>query len=51
VLAVATQEAGQGKLYTFNLSPSGDITGNTYTNVWGGFGNIKDFAFKKVAGQ
>jgi len=51
VLAVATQESGQGKLYTFNLTSAGEVSGSTYSNVYSGFGNIKDLAFKKVAGK
>lgn len=46
LVAVATQEAGEGKVYFFPIAATGDFTGNTYSKVFGGFQQINDITFK-----
>ncbi|MGN6416489.1 MAG: PKD-like family lipoprotein [Pseudobacter sp.] len=45
-LAVATYEGGEGKIYTFPISNTGDFVSNTYNNVYTGFGRIRNLEFK-----
>ena len=48
LIAVATNEGGQGKLYYFPIAATGNFTGNTYSKVFTGFGKINEIAFKSL---
>ncbi|MBO9635777.1 MAG: hypothetical protein J7578_21915, partial [Chitinophagaceae bacterium] len=46
LMMVAAQEGAEGKVYMFPIALTGDITGGTYRNVFGGFGQIRDVTYK-----
>lgn len=48
LIAVATQESGEGKLYYFPIAATGSFTANTYSKVFTGFGKINEIAFKSL---
>ena len=48
LIAVATQESGEGKLYYFPIAATGNFTANTYSKVFTGFGKINEIAFKSL---
>jgi hypothetical protein len=48
MIAVATRESGQGKVYYFPIAATGDFTGNTYSKVFSGFGQINEITFKSL---
>ncbi|NIG53760.1 PKD-like family lipoprotein [Chitinophaga sp. Cy-1792] len=45
-LAVATNTAGAGAVYFFEISTTGDFTGATYSNMVKGFGEIRNIIYK-----
>jgi hypothetical protein len=48
LIAVATKEGSEGKLYYFPIATTGLFTGNTYSKVFGGFKQINDIAYKSL---
>lgn len=48
LLMVASQEGAEGKVYLLSTELTGDITGGTYRNVYGGFGQIRDVTYKNT---
>lgn len=48
LIAIATNEGGNGKVYQFPLAATGDFAGNTYRNVYTGFGLINEITFKRA---
>ncbi|MBO9201600.1 MULTISPECIES: PKD-like family lipoprotein [Niastella] len=46
LIAVATHENGQGKVYYFPLATTGNFTNNTYSKVFTGFNKINEITFK-----
>ncbi|QQT24764.1 PKD-like family lipoprotein [Sphingobacterium spiritivorum] len=42
----ATYQAGEGKLYKFNISNTGDFVNNTYAKEYSGFAKIKNLEYK-----
>ena len=48
-IAVATLEGGaQGKLYFFQISPTGSFESNTYSKMYDGFGKINEITYKSL---
>ncbi|MGJ1264983.1 PKD-like family lipoprotein [Sphingobacterium spiritivorum] len=45
-LVVATYQAGEGKIYKFEISNTGDFAGDTYAKEYTGFKKIKDLEYK-----
>jgi len=48
LIAVATYENGQGKVYYFPLSANGNFTNNTYSKVFTGFNRINEITYKSL---
>jgi hypothetical protein len=48
LMMVATQEGAEGKVYFFPVDLTGDFTGGSYRNVFGGFGQIRDVTYKNT---
>ncbi|NML21752.1 hypothetical protein HHL16_12750 [Pseudoflavitalea sp. G-6-1-2] len=46
VMAVATDEGGEGKVYLFGTEATGNFVDNTYRSVFSGFGKISDITYK-----
>jgi hypothetical protein len=46
LIAVATHENGQGKVYYFPIAATGNFTNNTYSKVFTGFNKINEITFK-----
>ncbi|QEC43945.1 PKD-like family lipoprotein [Pseudobacter ginsenosidimutans] len=46
VLMAATKEGNEGKVYLFGVEATGDFTGGTYRQTFGGFGLIHDVTYK-----
>lgn len=45
-LVVATYNGAEGELYYFNLASTGDIEGHTYSDKFGGFGDIVQINYR-----
>ncbi len=45
-LYVATFDGTEGRVYYMNISPTGDISNNTYSKKFEGFGKVVDMAYK-----
>lgn len=45
-IVVATYNGTEGEVYYFDLSPTGDVANNTYSNKFGGFGNIVQLDYR-----
>lgn len=45
-LTAAIYQNGEGKVYKFSISNTGDFTGNTYTKEYTGFNRVKDLEYK-----
>lgn len=48
LIAVATHENGEGKVYYFPISATGNFTNNTYSKVFTGFNKINEITFKSL---
>ncbi|WP_207512629.1 PKD-like family lipoprotein [Longitalea luteola] len=48
LIAVATHENGEGKVYYFPISPTGSFVNNTYSKVFTGFNKINEITFKSL---
>ncbi|GGH56798.1 hypothetical protein HNQ91_000080 [Filimonas zeae] len=48
LIAIATNEGGAGKVYQFPLAATGAFAGDTYRNVYTGFGLIHEITFKRA---
>jgi hypothetical protein len=48
LIAVATHENGQGKVYYFPIAATGNFTNNTYSKVFTGFNKINEITFKSL---
>lgn len=46
VIGIATNEGDQGKLYYFHIAGTGNFTGNTYREMFSGFGKLSSILFK-----
>lgn len=48
VIAIATNEGGEGKVYQFALGATGEFASNTYRSVYSGFGLINEITYKRA---
>ena len=48
LIAVATHENGQGKIYYFPIAATGNFTNDTYSKVFTGFNKINEITFKSL---
>jgi hypothetical protein len=48
LIAVATHENGQGKIYYFPIAATGNFTNNTYSKVFTGFNKINELTYKSL---
>ena len=48
LIAIATQEGSEGKVYYFPIATTGNFTGDTYSKVFTGFGKINEITYKSL---